>query len=321
MAVKYKDYYEALGVQRTASQDEIRKAYRRLARKYHPDVNPGNKEAEDRFKEIQEANAVLSDPERRRQYDRLGQNWRSGADFTPPPGWEGAHVEFGDLGDLRDIFGGGSGGMGGFSDFFESLFGGTRKTARAGRGPSRPGQDSEAEISLTLEEAHRGTRRVLTLSSSSRTNRIDVNIPAGVRGGSIVRVPGKGEPGRGGGASGDLLLRVKILPHPQFQIVDNDDVLIELPVAPWETALGTKVKVPTLDGSVELNIPAGSQGGQRFRLKERGLKRRRDGRGDQYVKLKIVNPPSLSDQEKELFTKLRAHSKFNPRETLSGDGI
>jgi curved DNA-binding protein len=336
MAVKFQDYYEVLGVPRTASEDEIRKAFRKQARKYHPDVNPGDKTAEEKFKQINEANEVLSDPEKRKRYDQLGQNWKAGADFTPPPGWEGMRVEYGDLGDL---FGSGR-GPGGFSDFFESLFGG-RRSARAGAGFRMRGQDIEAEIALPIEAAHRGMTRGLSLQGTescpdcagtgrkdnkmcptcrgagviSRPKSLEVTIPAGVREGSVIRLAGQGDPGTDGGPPGDLFLHVRLQPHPLFRI-QGDDVQIELPVAPWEAALGGRANVPTLDGPVEMTIPAGAQGGQRLRLRGQGLNRRGGGRGDEYVRLKIVNPPKLTDTERDLFQKLAAQSRFNARELM-----
>jgi curved DNA-binding protein len=339
MAVKFRDYYEVLGVAKTATEDEIKQAYRRLARKYHPDVNPGDKSAEEKFKEINEAYEVLSDADKRKRYDQLGQNWKAGQDFRPPPEWEGMHAEYGDLGDL---FGGGR-GQSGFSDFFESLFGG-RRGARGGAGFAMRGQDIEAEIALTLEEAHRGVKRSITLQTIEtcpdckgsgvkagktcptcrgagvipRPKSLEVTIPAGVRDGSVIRLAGQGEPGTNGASTGDLLLHVRIRPHRLFAIAGDDDVQIELPVAPWEAALGAKVMAPTLDGPVEMKIPAGTQGGQRLRLRGQGLNRRGGGRGDEYVKIKIVIPPTLTPQEKELFEKLAAESRFNARDLMAG---
>jgi curved DNA-binding protein len=336
MAVKFRDYYEVLGVAKTATEDEIKQAYRKLARKYHPDVNPGDKSAEEKFKEINEAYEVLSDADKRKRYDQLGQNWKAGQDFRPPPEWEGAHVEYGDL------FGRG-GGQSGFSDFFESLFGG-RRGARGGAGFAMRGQDIEAEIALTLEEAHRGVKRSITLQSVEtcpdckgsgvkagktcptcrgagvipRPKSLEVTIPAGMRDGSVIRLAGQGEPGTNGASIGDLLLHVRIRPHRLFAIAGDDDVQIELPVAPWEAALGAKVMAPTLDGPVEMKIPAGTQGGQRLRLRGQGLNRRGGGRGDEYVKIKIVIPPTLTPQEKELFEKLAAESRFNARDLMAG---
>lgn len=340
MAVKFRDYYEVLDLSKNATEAEIKKAYRKLARKHHPDVNPGDNSAEDKFKEMSEAYEVLSDPEKRKRYDQLGQNWKAGADFTPPPGWEGARVAYGDAG---DIFGSGS-GSGGFSDFFETMFGGGR-AERAGRGFRMRGQDVEAEIQLTLEDAHRGTTRSISLrvtevcptckgtgmkedkvcptcggaGAVSRPKSLEVKIPAGVREGSVIRLAGEGEPGAGGGPPGDLLLHVRLQPHPLFAIV-GDDLQIELPVAPWEAALGAKVSVPTLEGSVDMTIPPGTQAGKRLRLRGQGLNRRRDGRGDQYVKLKIVIPTKMTSKEKELFETLAAESTFNARELMPGRG-
>jgi curved DNA-binding protein len=338
MAVNFRDYYNVLGIAKTATEDEIKTAYRKLARKYHPDVNPGDKTAEGKFKEINEAYEVLSDTDKRKRYDQLGANWKAGEEFRPPPGWEGAQGGFGDFG---DAFGGG--GRGGFSDFFESLFGG-RRSARGGSGFVMRGQDAEAEIGLTLEEAHRGGKRNIALQVSEtcpncsgrgskdgktpcptcrgagvvrRPKSLEVTIPPGVRDGSVIRLAGQGEAGENGAASGDLLLHVRIEPHPLFTIVGESDVQTELPVAPWEAALGARVPVPTLDGPVELKIPPGAQGGQRLRLRGRGLNQRGGGRGDEYVKLKIVIPPKLADKEKELFEKLAAESRFNARELIA----
>jgi len=338
MAVKFRDYYEVLGVTKTATEDEIKKAFRKLARKLHPDVNPGDKSAEEKFKELNEAYEVLSDPEKRKRYDQLGPNWKAGQEFTPPPGWEGMRVEYEDLG---DVFGRGR-AAGGFSDFFETLFGG-RRAARAGAGFRMRGQDVEAEIPLIVEEAHRGATRTITLQSTeicpeckgsgtkddkvcatcrgagavTRPKSLEVTIPAGVRQGSVIRLAGEGDPGSGGGPSGDLYLHVRLQPHALFNIA-GDDVQIELPVAPWEAALGAKVQVPTLDGSGEMTIPPNTQGGQRLRLRGQGLNRRGGGRGDEYVKIKIVNPPSLNSTEKELYERLRSQSRFDARELIRG---
>ncbi|HUK90340.1 MAG TPA: DnaJ C-terminal domain-containing protein [Blastocatellia bacterium] len=347
MAVKFRDYYEVLGLSRTATEDEIKKAYRKLARKHHPDVNPGDKGAEDRFKELNEAYEVLSDPEKRQKYDQLGQNWKAGSDFTPPPGWaeggwgEGPRVEYRDFGDL---FGrAGAQGAGGFSDFFETLFGG-RRGARAGPGFAMRGQDVEAEIGLDLEAIHHGVTRTISFQATERcpecqgtgtkdgkpcpvchgmgavvrAKTLDVNIPTGLRDGSTIRLAGKGEPGSNGGPAGDLFLHVRLEPHPLFTVTNEDDLQIDLPVAPWEPALGAKVNVPTLDGPVEMTIPAGARGGQRLRLRGQGLSKRRGGRGDEYVKLNIAIPPKLTPAEKELFEKLAAESHFDARDLMPG---
>ena len=332
MAVKFKDYYDTLGVSRTSSGDDIRQAYRKLARKFHPDVNPGDKSAEEKFKDINEAYEVLSDEDKRKGYDRLGSNWRGGADFTPPPGAEN-NFEFHDFGEAF----GRNGDSRGFSDFFESLFG--RRGARPGPGFRMGGQDVEAEIPLTLEEAHRGGEQTISLQATEPCDRcggsgstdgkvcptcrgtgvvrrprtLSVTIPPGVRDGSVIRLAGQGEAGANAGPSGDLLLRVRIEPHPVFKLVPPDDVETEVPIAPWEAALGHKLTVSTLDGPVEVTVPSGAQSGQRLRLRGRGLNKRGGGRGDEYVRLKIVMPPKLTAKEKELFEQLAATSRFNPR--------
>lgn len=336
--MEYKDYYKIMGLAREATQDDIKRAYRKLARKYHPDVSKDPK-GEEKFKEIGEAYEVLSDPEKRKRYDQLGENWKAGADFTPPPGWEGGRVDMGDWGNL---FGAGR-GAGGFSDFFETLFG-ARRSPRAGAGFAMRGQDIEATIDLGLEEAHRGVTRTITFHTTAtcptcngsgvrenqpcatcrgagvvtRPKTLDVTIPAGVRHGSVIRLAGQGEPGTGQAPAGDLLLHVQLRPHRLFHVLGEGDVEIELPVAPWEAALGTNVRVPTIEGAVDMTIPAGAQGGQRLRLRGQGLQRRGSGRGDQYVRLQLVNPPTLTDSERALFEKLAATTRFNPREVMKG---
>ncbi|MEK6323070.1 MAG: J domain-containing protein [Acidobacteriota bacterium] len=336
MAVKFKDYYEVLGVKRDASDDQIRQAYRKLARKHHPDVNPGDRVAEDRFKEINEANEVLSDPEKRKRYDQLGPNWKNGAEFTPPPNWGGINVGVDDLG---SIFSGG-----GFSDFFETLFGGARQAGQAehrrrgSRAGSGRGQDAEAEMEISLEDAHRGGRHRITLQGtrpcpacgatgtssgvvcstcrgagnvlSPRT--IDVNIPPAAREGSVIKVGKQAQPGATGGEPGDLYIKLKIKPHPIFT-VSGDDLTVEAPVSPWEAVLGATIAVPTIDGKAEVKIPAGAQGGQRLRLRGQGLNKRGGGRGDQYVKLKVVVPTHPTEREKQLYGELGGASNFNPR--------
>jgi DnaJ-class molecular chaperone len=341
MAVKFKDYYELLGVKRDATEDQIRQAYRKLARKHHPDVNPGDKGAEDRFKEINEAYEVLSDPEKRKRYDRLGANWKNGAEFTPPPGWGNVNVEYGDF---SEVFGGGGGG--GFSDFFEALFGGGRTSdrdtqrRRGGRPRAAKGQDTEAEMVISLEDAHRGGVHRITIQAvracpacngtgefngtvcatcrgqgqvlSPKT--IDVNIPPGAREGSVIKLARQGQPGPRGGERepGDLYVKLGVRPHPVFS-VSGDDITAEAAIAPWEAVLGAKIEVPTIEGKAEMTVPAGAQGGQRMRLRGQGLNRRGGGRGDLYVKLKIVVPTHPTDREKELFKNLAQASNFNPR--------
>jgi len=307
MAVKFKDYYETLGVSRGASEEEIRNAYRKLARKHHPDVNPGDKTAEERFKEINEAYSVLSDPQKRKQYDALGQNWKQGAEFRPPPDWQNVRVDFGDME-----------GLGEYSDFFESLFGRSRGR-RAGADFTRRGNDVESEIGIMLEEGHRGTTRTISLRSpDGKQKSITVKIPAGVSNGQLIRVANEGEPGAGGGPPGDLFLSVRIEPHRIFKTLDDGNVEVNLPVAPWEAGLGAVVRTPTIEGPVELTIPPETQAGRRLRLRGQGLNRRSGGRGDQYVRLEIVNPPSLTQDERELYKRLLSESKFDPRQLLEG---
>ena len=338
MPVKYRDYYEVLGVPRGASEDEIKKTYRRLARKHHPDVNPNDKSAEERFKEINEAYAVLSDQDKRRRYDQLGANWKDGADFTPPPGWENT-TQF-NWEDLGNIFGG-QGRTVDVSDFFSTLFGGGRG-ARGGSGFTARGQDAEAELALGIQEAHRGGPHQLSLTveeacpacggngvkggktcakcggqgHAARYKQLEVNIPAGVRDSTTIRLSGQGHPGTGKASAGDLYLRVKLTPDALFTVAGADDIQIDLPLAPWEAVLGTTVRVPTLDGAAEMKILPGSQGGQRLRLRGQGLNRRGGGRGDQYVKLAIMVPPHPSAKERELFAELAAASGFDPRQSM-----
>lgn len=314
MAVKFKDYYEILGVPRTATQEEIQRAYRKLARKYHPDVNkePG---AEERFKEINEAYEVLKDPEKRKRYDQLGANWKAGQDFTPPPGWD-VHFDFGPetgKGFEDVIFGfGGRGGSGGFSDFFEMLFGKARQAGGRTSGFTwvRDGADQEAIIRISLEDAYYGAQKVVTLPQGQKT--YEVKIPAGILPGQKIRLAGQGEPGIGGGRSGDLYLKVEIEPHPVYRL-EGRDLYMNLPVTPWEAALGGNVTVDTIGGTVTIRIPPGTQSGQKLRLRGKGMPNPKGSSGDLYAVVQIMVPKSLSDEERELFEKLREISRFNPR--------
>jgi curved DNA-binding protein len=310
MPAAHKDYYEILGIPRTATEDDVRKEYRKLARKHHPDINPGDKSAEDKFKEINEAYEVLSDSDKRKRYDNPAANGHPGAGFRPPPGGSNGQSGFHGAGDSAD-----------FADIFESMFG--RQSGQRGRpGASAfrmEGEDINASILLTLEESHRGVVRSLELASvgpDAKSKRFEVTIPPGVREGSVVRLSGQGEPGRDGAAAGDLYLHIEIQPNRLFQIL-GDDIQIDLPVSPWEAILGGKVKVPTLERPVEMTIPPGSQSGQRLRLREQGLRKRGGGRGNEYVKLKIVVPSTPTGGEKELFQQLATESQFDPRESLA----
>jgi DnaJ-class molecular chaperone len=302
MAVKFRDYYETLGVSRTASEEEIKKVYRKLARKYHPDLNPNNKQAEEHFKEVQEAYDVLGDQEKRAKYDQLGQNWKSGSDFTPPPNWQ---TDF----DPSEIFGRGQQGgfgrqsPGGFSDFFEMLFGGRGAGAQTARGS---GEDAETELTLPLIDMHRGTTRTLTVHFGRTQKTIDVRIPPGARNDSRIRIPG------GGPGGGDLYIRLKQDPDSIFR-VKGDDTEIEVDISPWEAALGAAIQVPTLDGRADIRVPPAVTAGQKLRLRGQGLNIRGGGRGDHFVKLRVAVPKKLTPEEKRLFEELQKVSDFNPR--------
>jgi curved DNA-binding protein len=309
VAVQFRDYYETLGLSREATDEQVRAAYRKLARKHHPDVNPGNKDAEEKFKEINEAYSVLSDPQKRKQYDELGPNWKAGADFKPPPGWRrDVQVDFGDLGRFAN-----------FSDFFESMFGGARPgTGTRGAGFATRGRDLEAQIRIPLEEAHRGTTRTIALRGpDGKQKSIRIEIPAGVSDGELIHIPNEGEPGSPGAPAGDLFVTVRHEPHPVFKVLDDGNVEMDLPVSPWEAALGARVRLPTLDSPVELSVPPNTQTGQRLRLRGQGMSRR-GGRGDQYVRVRIVNPPTLSPTERELFQRLASESRFDARQFMAG---
>lgn len=347
MAATTKDYYELLGVKRGASDDEIKKAYRKLARKFHPDLNPGDKSAEDQFKRMQEAYDVLSNQEDRKLYDEYGDNWRAvkaGAGAPPPQNRGGAErrgFDFNDFdfGSFRSSSGGGGGG-GGF-DIFEELFGGAGRTGRSSQrrgGRGGRGRDVEAELELSLEEAHRGGRRTLQMQATEvcptcngtgmkdgktcetcdgagevlRPKTIEVNIPSAVRDGSTIRLAGQGGAGSNGSEPGDLYLHIRLRPHPVFS-VKGDDLEVELPIAPWEAVLGAKVEAPTIDGKVEVTIPQGANNGQRLRLRGQGLNKRKGGRGDEYVRLKIVVPKEVGAEERRLYEELQRASRFNPR--------
>lgn len=328
--MQFRDYYETLGVARDASQDEIKKAYRSLSKKFHPDRNKG-KDAEESFKRVNEAYEVLKDPEKRRRYDQLGRGFSAGDEFRPPPGWQNVEFNF--------DFGGGRGGSGpvGFSDFFESLFGGARgpgggfgddvrtrsRDPFAGARPrARRGRTAEAEITISLEDAYHGATRQVTLQqvehgpdggrrSTQRT--FSVKIPPGTTTGTKIRLAGQGSPGLGGGPAGDLLLKVNIADHPVFD-VDGHNLKARLPVTPWEAALGAKVSFRTLDGDVTLTLPAGSQSGRKLRLKGKGLPRKKGGeRGDLELEVSIRVPKELSDEERALFERLAEVSRFSPR--------
>jgi curved DNA-binding protein len=339
--VEYKDYYKTLGVERSATQQDIQRAYRKLARKLHPDISK-EAGAEDRFKEVTEAYEVLKDPDKRQKYDQFGQAWKQasgapGGGAGPPPGWEqvifgaggpgspgGGRVEF-DFGGFPGGGFGSAGGASGFSDFFEMLFGqrvgGAPGAAEAGpRGGGyradwlRRGSDQEARIQLTLEEAAQGGERSITLTDPQDGSQqtVRVKIPRGIRPGQKVRLAAKGAAGSGGGPPGDLYLNVDVLPHPRFRI-DGSDLHTTLSITPWEAALGGTAQLETLESPVTVRIPAGSPAGRKIRLRGYGYPQAKGGKGDLYAELDVVVPPQLSDRERELFEELAKVSSFNPR--------
>ncbi len=316
--MEYRDYYKILGVARGATADEIKKAYRRLARKYHPDVSK-EQDAEARFKEVQEAYEVLKDAEKRAAYDQLGSNWQQGQQFRPPPDWASGF-------EFRGRPGPGPGGgaraqdfdEGGFSDFFSSLFGGGG-FSQAGASRRRAGRDSHARIDIDLEEAYQGGTRTFELQRPEaaadgtvqlRNHTVKVTIPKGLTSGQRLRLSGQGEAGPGGGPAGDLYLEIHIRPNSRFKL-EGRDVTLTLPVAPWEAALGGTVTVPTLGGSVEMRIPPGSQSERKLRLRGRGLPG--DPPGDQVVQLKIVVPPADTPEAKAFYERMREELAFDPR--------
>ncbi len=319
--MEYKDYYKILDVARDASADEIKRAYRKLARKYHPDVSK-DRNAEDRFKEINEAHEVLKDDEKRKAYDTFGANWQAGQDFRPPPGWE------------ERFQGGGSrterASSQQFSDFFESLFGG-------GRGRAAPegfsffeheyqdaGHDVHAKISISLEDSYHGAKKTITLNRtvhggggrlSVQPQSLNVTIPKGIIEGQQIRLEGQGETGSVKGPRGNLFLEIVFLPHPLFTVVKRD-IFLTLPVTPWEAALGATITVPTLGGTVDLKLPANSQTGQKLRLKGRGLCSKNHP-GNQFVTLAVHVPEARTAEQRELYMKMAKLMPFNPR---SGQG-
>lgn len=343
MSVQYKDYYATLGVPRTASDADIKKAFRKLAREHHPDVAKDKKRAEEKFKEVNEAYEVLGDAAKRKRYDELGPNWKSGADFRPPPDWEGFTGQ-------RRRGGGGFGkadyefqfGGTGFSDFFEQVFGGRRAggtTASFGEDDvAERGRDIEGDIMVTLEEAMRGSLRSVNVrrgvacdscgGSGRRGQRVcttcggdgrvsksetyQVKVPPGVVEGQRLRLAGRGEAGARGGSAGDLFLRVRLAKHPDFD-VDGHNLIFEASVAPWEAVLGASLSVPTLEAGVNIKIPPGTQNGQKLRVRGRGLPQREGEKGDLIVVIRVEVPLQVADAERALWEKLAAGSGFKPR--------
>ena len=308
MPVQFQDYYEILGVPRTATEDEIKKAYRKLARKHHPDVNPNDKSAEEQFKKINEAYEVLSDAEKRKKYDRFGENWKTGEQFTPPPGY-GPQP------------GGGrytytTGGGEDFSEFFQQFFGPGMgfgsSTERRRPGFSARGSDVEAELPVTIEEAFHGTSKQFTIRRADGTTKTyKVKIPEHSYAGKQIKLSGQGE--HGVNTPGDLILSLAYQSHPYYDI-DHFDLYREIDIAPWEAVLGAKIPLETLDGNVRLTIPPGAQNGLKLRLRGRGLYRSDGSRGDLYAVVDITVPEKVSEKERESWEKLRDTSEFDPRE-------
>jgi len=324
--MEYKDYYQVLGVPRTATQDEIKQAYRKLARKYHPDVSK-HTDAEERFKELGEANEVLKDPEKRAAYDQMGSQWKNGQQFQPPPNWN-AGFEFSGrgAGDGQSTFGDQSGGDFGHSDFFEALFGQQARQSRQRSAPAQ-GEDHHAKVLIDLEDSYRGAKRSISLRMPTvdanghvvMTDRtLDVSIPKGIRAGQHLRLAGQGGQDARSGAAGDLFLEIEFKPHALFR-VDDRDVYLTLPLTPWEAALGATVNVPTLEGSVSLTIPPHSRAGKKLRLKSKGIPSGSVNSpvGDQYVVLEITLPPANSDKEKDAYRAMAEAFDFNPRRHFS----
>jgi curved DNA-binding protein len=305
MAAKFRDYYKLLGVERNATDKEIKSAYRKLARQHHPDLHTDSskKEAEESFKEINEAYEVLGDPEKRSKYDKLGANWNHGQEWQPQQDTEG-YQYYSWSGDNLGGF-----GASGFSDFFESLFGSGFHFNQAGADFSDDirhtrnvrGQDIESMLELTLEEAYQGGEKLLHLPD--RDIRLSVKIPAGIQEGSKIRLKGQGRKSFDGTNRGDLFLKINLIPHQSFTI-SNNDIETQVRITPEQAVLGAKVSVPTLDGEVLLNVPPMTHNGQKLRLRQKGWPRKDGSRGDEYVIIIIDIPKKLSSEEIEIYKQL-----------------
>ncbi len=309
--MEYKDYYQILGIERQATQDQIKQAYRKLARKYHPDVSK-EPDAENKFKDAGEAYEVLKDPEKRAAYDKFGSNWQNGQDFNPPPDWN-TGFKFSGAGYT-------GGDSTGFSDFFESLFGHTQQTGSQGRSFRMKGEDQHAKIAIELADAFHGARQTITLSRpvvdshghvQIEPHTLTIIIPKGVIAGQRIRLEGQGSPGYGTGAAGDLFLEISFRDHPLFH-AEKRDIHLSLPLTPWEAALGATVTAPTLGGNVQVKIPPGSQGGKKLRLKGKGLCSG-NNQGDQIITLRIVIPEAITEKQKECYRTMAKMMPMNPR--------
>ncbi len=328
-ATDFKDYYSLLGVNKTASQDEIKQAFRKLARKYHPDVNPGNKQAEAKFKEVSEAYEVLSDPDKRQKYDQFGQYWKQAGQGFPNPGGAGVDMggfDFSQYGSFDDFinellgrFGGAAPRSGGSQSYSYRTSTGANPYGGFGdygfQDPSAGAatQDSEAIISLTFVEAFHGIEKQLSLGNEI----IKVRIPAGAKTGSKLRVRGKGPINQLSKQRGDLYLKVELKPHAFFQL-EGDNLVCEVAIAPDEAVLGTSIDVPTPENTTaKVNIPAGIRSGQSLRLRGKGWVLANNGRGDLLVKIAIATPKEVTQQERELYEKLSSIRSYNPRSNLN----
>jgi curved DNA-binding protein len=318
----YKDYYKTLNISRDASQEEVKRAYRKMARKYHPDVNK-DVDAEKKFKEISEAYEVLKDVEKRKAYDTFGSDWRADQEFRPPPNWKSRY--------RRTSTGSEGASTEQFSDFFESLFGGGRSPFGAedfssfGREHHARGDDLHAKVSITLEDSYHGAKRTITLNRTTDDGKghltiqpqsLQVTIPKGIIEGQQIRLEGQGNVGYGRGAHGNLFLEIVFEPHPLFT-VSKRDVFLVLPVTPWEAVLGATIGVPTLGGKVDLKLPPNSQTGRKLRLKNRGLSSKAQA-GHQYVTLAVYTPPAETDEQRKVYEKMAKIMPYNPRSGFGG---
>ena len=311
--MEYKDYYKILEVDKSASQDEIKKQYRKLAKRYHPDLHPDDKNAQEKFKEINEAYEVLGNEEKKKQYDTFGSsyNFSGGQNFDP------SQYGFGDGYTYTYSSSDGSG----FSDFFNMFFGGggtqssgfnindifSSSSRRSSRSGYSPRQSYESELNITMEEGYNGTTKEVSLNFGGETKNLSIKIPKGIFPGKKLKV--KGEKW---GISGDILFKINFIDNQKYRL-DGLDIISKVGVLPWEAALGTKAIVDTLDGRIKVNIPKGIESGKKIRIPKRGYKDMKNNVGDLYIEINIVNPPHLSKEEEELYKKLREISKYNPR--------